>query len=188
MFPARPFAASPSIASAFFACLFPLAQAQAQDSSGCAETADVAVLASPIAPWKGAPLRVLVAADRENRIGFSMRPHQGIFDGGTVAYTALQLLVFLCARNIYLLGFDLSAQGSLVRFYEKENEGLPCWLDVDYRKKILPSFTLAGQICEKAHILLRNATLNSRLPHDVIPKMGYDELYNRSANAPNPAE
>ncbi len=65
MFPARRFAASLPIAGAFFAFLFPLSDAEAQDSSGaCEEIAEVAVLASPMAPWKGAPLRILVAAEK----------------------------------------------------------------------------------------------------------------------------
>jgi hypothetical protein len=65
MFPARRFAASLPIASAFFVFLFPLAEARAQVSSGaCEELAEVAVLPSPIAPWKGAPLRILIAAEK----------------------------------------------------------------------------------------------------------------------------
>lgn len=65
MFSARRFAASLPIAGAFFAFLFHISAAQAQASSGgCEETAEIAVLASPAAPWKGAPLRVLVAAER----------------------------------------------------------------------------------------------------------------------------
>lgn len=62
---ARRFAASLPIAGAFFAFLFPMSEGWAQVSSGgCEETAEIAVLASPEAPWKGAPLRVLVAAER----------------------------------------------------------------------------------------------------------------------------
>jgi len=59
MLPARRLAVSLAIAGALFAFL-PPAQAQA---SGCEESAEVAVLPSPLAPWKGAPLRVLVAAE-----------------------------------------------------------------------------------------------------------------------------
>ena len=65
MFPARQFAASLPIAGAFFAFLFPLSEVQAQVSSGtCEEMAEVAVLLSPMAPWKGAPLRILIAAEK----------------------------------------------------------------------------------------------------------------------------
>ncbi|MCQ4190845.1 hypothetical protein [Methylocystis suflitae] len=63
MFPARRFAASLTVASAFFAFLFSFANAQAQDSP-CEASAEVAVLPSPAAPWTGAPLRILVATEK----------------------------------------------------------------------------------------------------------------------------
>jgi len=62
MLSARQLAASLAIAGALFVFLAPLSPARAQASS-CEETAEVAVLPSPLAPWKGAPLRVLVAAE-----------------------------------------------------------------------------------------------------------------------------
>ncbi len=53
------------IAGAFFVVLFPLAGARAEGSSGsCEEAVGVAVLPSPIAPWQGAPLRILIAAEK----------------------------------------------------------------------------------------------------------------------------
>jgi hypothetical protein len=65
MLTARPFATLPPIAGAFFALLFPLSEAAAQVSSGaCEEMAAVTVLPSPMTPWKGAPLRILVAAEK----------------------------------------------------------------------------------------------------------------------------
>ncbi len=52
------------IAGASFVLFVPLAGARAQTSSGgCEAAAGIAVLPSPLAPWKGAPLRVLVAAE-----------------------------------------------------------------------------------------------------------------------------
>ena len=69
MFPARQFAFAATalllVASAFFVSLFSAAASRAERSSGiCEETAEVAVLPSPSAPWNGAPLRVLVAAEK----------------------------------------------------------------------------------------------------------------------------
>ena len=50
---------------AFFVFLFPAADARAEGSSGlCADAADLAILSSPVAPWKGAPLRVVFAAEK----------------------------------------------------------------------------------------------------------------------------
>ena len=69
MFPARQFAAAVTalllIAGAFFVFLFSAADAQAEGPSGtCEDAAELAVLSSPIAPWKGAPLRVVFAAEK----------------------------------------------------------------------------------------------------------------------------
>ncbi len=67
LFRARQFAAAAPawllIAGAFL--LFSEADAQAKGPPGtCEDAAEVAVLPSPIAPWKGAPLRVVVAAEK----------------------------------------------------------------------------------------------------------------------------
>ena len=53
------------IPGAFFVLLFSALEARAQDqASSCEEVAELSVLSSPIAPWKGAPLRVLFAAEK----------------------------------------------------------------------------------------------------------------------------
>ncbi len=69
MFPARRFAAVTAalllIAGAFFAFIFSAVNARAENSSGiCEDAAGVAVLPSPLAPWKGAPLRVIFALEK----------------------------------------------------------------------------------------------------------------------------
>jgi hypothetical protein len=69
LFPARQIAAAVTafllIAGAFFACLFSAVDSRAQgQNSSCEDAAEVAVLPSPVAPWKGAPLRVIFAAEK----------------------------------------------------------------------------------------------------------------------------
>ena len=68
MFPARQFAAPTAlwlIAGAFFLLLFSGVDSRAEQSIGsCDDAAELAVLASPLAPWKGAPLRVVFAAEK----------------------------------------------------------------------------------------------------------------------------
>ncbi len=65
--PARKLAASATalllIAGAFFACSTTPSPAQGL-SGACEEAAGLAVLPSPIVPWRGAPLRVLVTAEK----------------------------------------------------------------------------------------------------------------------------
>ena len=77
MFPARQSAAAVTalllIAGAFFVLLFSIAESRAEGPFGaCEEAAELAVLASPIAPWKGAPLRVVFAAEKPLEGEFSL--------------------------------------------------------------------------------------------------------------------
>jgi hypothetical protein len=69
MSPARPFSAAATallpIAGACFAVLSSVVGAQAQAAVGtCEDAAELAVLSAPMAPWKGAPLRVVFAAEK----------------------------------------------------------------------------------------------------------------------------
>jgi hypothetical protein len=52
-----------SLIGAFFIFVFLAVDSRAASAS-CEDAAEVAVLSAPIAPWKGAPLRVLVAAEK----------------------------------------------------------------------------------------------------------------------------
>ncbi len=52
-----------AVASAVLLAL-PAASQAATISGGCPEAADIAVLPSPMTPWKGAPLRVLFTSER----------------------------------------------------------------------------------------------------------------------------
>jgi hypothetical protein len=66
---ARRFAATVTallpIAGAFFVILLSTVDAQAKGLPGiCDDAAELSVLASPVAPWKGAPLRVVFAAEK----------------------------------------------------------------------------------------------------------------------------
>jgi hypothetical protein len=70
LFPARQFAAFATTAlllsaGAFFGLLGSAADSRAEGSPGtCEDAAEIAVLPSPIAPWKGMPLRVLFVAEK----------------------------------------------------------------------------------------------------------------------------
>src|SRR5262245_37861059 len=59
-------AATASLLIAGGCCVAPLATAHAQTQAvgRCEDAAELAVLPSPIAPWKGAPLRVVFAAEK----------------------------------------------------------------------------------------------------------------------------
>jgi hypothetical protein len=91
LFTARRFAAAATAplltAGAIFALLCSTAESQAKAGSGACEDAGVAFLASPVSPWKGAPLRVLFSAEKpfegelsligpDGRVAFSSRTRQ----------------------------------------------------------------------------------------------------------------
>ena len=68
MIPARPFASALTawslIAGAFFTFVASVGESRAQSpGAACEDAAGIAVLPSPVAPWKGAPLRVLFTAE-----------------------------------------------------------------------------------------------------------------------------
>ena len=64
LFPAAVTASLPAAGLALLA-LLAAAPAEAQTASAqCENAAEIAVLPSPVAPWKGAPLRILVAAEK----------------------------------------------------------------------------------------------------------------------------
>src|SRR5256884_6537976 len=70
LFPARRLADAAATAllltaGAFFLFLFTVVDSYAEGPAGsCEDAAELAVLPSPIAPWKGAPLRVIFAAEK----------------------------------------------------------------------------------------------------------------------------
>ena len=74
------------IAGASLITLFSIAESQAQGLRGsCEDAPDLAVLPSPLAPWKGAPLRVLFATDKPLQGELSL-----IGPDGKVAATSTQ--------------------------------------------------------------------------------------------------
>ena len=68
LFPARQFAAAVTalmpIFGAFFVIFLSVADLQAAPNGLCEDAAELAVLPSPIVPWKGAPLRIVFAAEK----------------------------------------------------------------------------------------------------------------------------
>ena len=68
MIPTRQYAARPTapalIATTLFACMLFAGVASAQQPAASCDDAELAVLPSPIVPWKGAPLRVVFAAEK----------------------------------------------------------------------------------------------------------------------------
>ncbi len=60
----RAVTASLLIAGAFLALLFTAEASQANDLGSCGDASEIAVMPSPVTPWKGAPLRVIFTAEK----------------------------------------------------------------------------------------------------------------------------
>lgn len=110
-----------------------------------------------------------------NKIGFSCNLDKGYFVARTIPYVALQLCYQLGCPRVFLVGVDMNQKAG--RFYEQGDAALPSRLDVDFEKRILPSFKLmADRVVKKGRFEVFNLSLDSRIPGDVIPKINARQL------------
>ncbi|MGE8613257.1 MAG: hypothetical protein ACN6PF_13205 [Achromobacter veterisilvae] len=112
--------------------------------------------------------------------GFSLDPPRGLFGGGTVAYTALQLLAWLGAKTVYLHGLDLTAAAG-PRFYESAAAQLPTALDRQFPGHIEPAFRRAGRLLGERGVKVYNLSPDSRLGGDVFEKRHWSCLLSPAA-------
>jgi len=113
-----------------------------------------------------------VIAHPSHDVCFSLDPRRGIWPSGTVVYDAIQLLFGIGYRELYMFGVDLS-DGP--RFY-REGVASPSELSADYAPAILPAFELVHDYLRRTGRTLVNASLESRLPEEVIPKADGDAV------------
>ncbi|MGE8617361.1 MAG: hypothetical protein ACN6O0_06040 [Achromobacter spanius] len=117
--------------------------------------------------------------------GFSLNPARGLFGGGTVAYTALQLLAWMGARTLYLHGLDLSAAAG-PRFYEHPGAQLATALDRQFAGHIEPAFRQASRLLNERGVKVYNLSADSRLGDDVFEKRHWSCLLNQGESPPSP--
>lgn len=111
--------------------------------------------------------------------GFSLNPARGLFGGGTVAYTSLQLLAWLGANTVFLHGLDLTATAG-PRFYERAEAQLPTALDRQFAGHIEPAFRQASKLLRARDIKVYNLSLLSRLGDDIFEKRHWSCLQDPS--------
>lgn len=112
--------------------------------------------------------------------GFSLDPPRGLFGGGTVAYTSLQLLAWLGAKTVYLHGLDLTAAAG-PRFYEDAASQLATALDRQFAGHIEPAFREAGKLLSARGIKVYNLSSASRLGDDIFEKRHWSCLLSAGA-------
>jgi Kdo-III transferase WaaZ len=107
------------------------------------------------------------AGNGKSIIGWSRRPELGFFSGCTVAFAALQIMVRLGARDIEIVGMDLTGKAHA---YTEADGAIPSSLDADYEQRILPSFALMGEALKGSGIAIRNLSPVCRLPRRFFPE------------------
>jgi len=113
------------------------------------------------------------------KVGFSFDPEVGVYDGATVAFWALQVLLYAGFSSIGILGMDLGNTESAVRFYEAKEDGLRSKLEKNYQSTIEPSFKLAAIAFEKRGCEVYNLSPVSRLSQDIIRKVSLADFINK---------
>ncbi|MBL21932.1 MAG: hypothetical protein CMJ37_03710 [Phycisphaerae bacterium] len=104
-------------------------------------------------------------AEVSQRIGFSTDLDCGFFVCGTVMYAGIQVAHQLGARNLYLVGFDMS---DLPRFYDKKVGG--AWTGLEKGLgKVIGAIQLAQDLFAIRKGKIYNCSPSSNIPRDILP-------------------
>ncbi|MBA0185210.1 MULTISPECIES: sugar glycosyltransferase [Pectobacterium] len=110
--------------------------------------------------------------ESEEDIAFETNIANGIFPGKTVVYWALQIIIYMGFKDIYIAGLDMN-NFNKPRFYESEKDKVYSRLEMDLEKNILPSFTHVSNIVKEKNINIINLSIDSAIPNDVFKKNDY---------------
>ena len=113
----------------------------------------------------GSPFHFPETGARKSVVGWSRKPELGFFSGKTVVFAALQLLIRLGARDIEIVGMDLTATGHA---YADVKGTPPITLTDDYESSILPSFELMHGALEGTGVVVKNLSPVCPLPRRVF--------------------
>ena len=116
-----------------------------------------------------------LSADRG--AGFSDDPSRGVFQGGSVAVSALQFAVYCAPERIGFFGIDIANADSTPRFYERTGWTAKSGI-ARARARILAHIELAKQVCDEKRIELLNFSRMSALQDCGL---AYDARYARAA-------
>lgn len=107
---------------------------------------------------------------------FSTSVDKFVYDGGTTAYSAIQLAAYMGFSDIYLLGIDCNYTGSINHFGEESKsytkEKIKSLKKMEERLKI--SFKKAYEETKKINVNLYNATRGGAL--NTVPRVNLDEI------------
>lgn len=109
----------------------------------------------------------------QNGVAFSLNLNLGFYNGTTVAYSALQIALFLDYKKIYFAGLDMN-NFSKPRFYETQNDKLDTKLNNNLHDFIIPCFNLAHEIAISKGVEIYNLSKNSAI--NSFEKLDYREI------------
>lgn len=104
--------------------------------------------------------------DSKPGVGWSYDLGLGVFAGRTVAFAALQLVVWSGSRDIEVVGLDL---GGKARAYEEAAPEVS-HLERDYQDYIRPAFDCMADALAGRSIRIFNHSRTSPLPRDLVPQ------------------
>ncbi|QGU89466.1 sugar glycosyltransferase [Erwinia sorbitola] len=106
----------------------------------------------------------------DRNIAFFKDIRKGVFDAGTVAHWALQIIQFMGFSRVIIAGLDMN-NFQQPRFYENENDKSPCGLEQQFSGLIEPAFRHASQVLKENSIEVLNLSLNSALDSSIFKKV-----------------
>ena len=116
----------------------------------------------------GAPFHFPESLDPHYRIGWSHAPELGFFSAATVVFVALQIAVRLGARDIEIVGRDLSGAS---RAYDEGGKPVRNTLGPNYEPVILPSFMMMHEALKDSGVSIRNLSPVCPLPQELFPQV-----------------
>lgn len=106
-------------------------------------------------------------------IGFSLNAEKGFFSGKTVATWGVQIVNYLGYEKQFIAGMDLGGTGKR-HFYGASTNKIPDFL-ADYEPYIKRCFEQTRRAADTGLFSIYNLSEHSTLPHEIIPKISYDE-------------
>lgn len=102
-----------------------------------------------------------------------------IYDGSTVAYSALQLAMYMGFREIYVLGADCDYSGSVRHIGEYDKEPVYSKAE-EIQSALFKSYEVAFKHAKKKGIKLYNATRGGKL--EVLPRVNLEDVISDAKN------
>lgn len=110
---------------------------------------------------------------------FSSNIYSRVYSGYNVAYSALQIAVYMGFSEIYLLGADCDYLQDKKYFAEDKNRGEERYFTKKFyasnTDKFLCAYEVAKQYAEQNNIKIYNATRGGKL--EVFPRVDFDTLF-----------